>query len=289
MNNRFPQYQPMRSLIYAHCAKEEYRHKLLHWLYGTHVEDSISQFRPYCSQYAFYEALPVPPEGDRFGTFNMQMTEHYWQVNPLGSQNAVKALTEVFPPEVLVMQGILPELPPGAQIPFPDDNMEGDDARAVRIPGCKPFIYTFIPVWWEEDFKGKTRTLADGPNYRWQFMLKYPEGVAEEDGEKWFYDSLIPYFQKHELVNRILSSKVIREVNGCPFVRVVEIWFDGPEEWYKTVVEDAGMIPTPAWADRAVQDVFPYVEPFYEIAGMFLTDRATSDNYSQYHGYMTMR
>lgn len=28
-------------------------------------------------KYAFYNALPTPPEGERFGTRRMQMTEHY--------------------------------------------------------------------------------------------------------------------------------------------------------------------------------------------------------------------
>ena len=50
----------MRSIIYVDCAKEEYRIKLHYWLYHTHVPESISQFQPYVSKYAFYECLPVP-------------------------------------------------------------------------------------------------------------------------------------------------------------------------------------------------------------------------------------
>lgn len=30
-------YQPLRSLIYVDCVKEEYRHKLQHWLYYYHA------------------------------------------------------------------------------------------------------------------------------------------------------------------------------------------------------------------------------------------------------------
>ena len=77
------EYRPMRSVIYVDCVREEYRHRLQHWLYAVHVPDSISKFTPYCTKYAFYNALPTPPEGDRFGTRRMQMTEHYWMVNEM--------------------------------------------------------------------------------------------------------------------------------------------------------------------------------------------------------------
>ena len=78
------------------------------------MPDSISQFGPYVSKYAFYPALPTPPGGERFGTVRMQLTEHYWLANP-------------------------------------------ND-------------FAFVPVWWEEDFKGEGRTVEDGSDYRWQFM-----------------------------------------------------------------------------------------------------------------------
>ena len=39
-------YQPLRSLIYVDCVKEEYRHKLQHWLYYYHAPESIAKFEP---------------------------------------------------------------------------------------------------------------------------------------------------------------------------------------------------------------------------------------------------
>ena len=62
------EFRPMRSVIYVDVCREEYRHRLQHWLYGHHIQDSISNFGPYVTKYAFYNALPVPPEGERFGT-----------------------------------------------------------------------------------------------------------------------------------------------------------------------------------------------------------------------------
>ena len=92
----------MRSIIYVDCAKEEYRIKLHYWLYHTHVPESISQFQPYVSKYAFYECLPVPEGGENYGTIHKQLTEHYWQANPMDASMAVKVFTETFPTDVLI-------------------------------------------------------------------------------------------------------------------------------------------------------------------------------------------
>ncbi|EQI26068.1 hypothetical protein QOM_3667, partial [Clostridioides difficile Y155] len=70
--------------------------------------------------------------------------------------------------------------------------------------GCPPFIFAFVPINWEEDFRGKGRTVQDGPNYRWQFMIKYPDGISKEEGEKWFYDEVVPYFTNCCYVNRFV-------------------------------------------------------------------------------------
>ena len=37
----------MRSIIYVDVCREESRHRLQHWLYGYHIQDSISNFGPY--------------------------------------------------------------------------------------------------------------------------------------------------------------------------------------------------------------------------------------------------
>jgi hypothetical protein len=274
------EFQPMRSLIYVDVVKEQYRHRLQHWLYKVHVPDSISQFGPYVAKYAFYNALPVPPGGERFGACRMQLTEHYWNINPMTAHVRNHAFTEVFPMDVLKWQGNLPN-------DSSDLNMEGDDARATGgNNGMPPFVFAFVPVWWEEDFKGKGRTVAEGPNYRWQFAMRYPEGVSAEEGDRWFYEEFVPGFAEMPEVNRFLTSRVMQEVNGCPMQRVVEMWFDGPEEWHQAAVVKAEGIRKPEWA---TQDSFPYLKSRFEFMSIFLTDIATSDNYSQYHGYITMR
>ena len=274
------EYRPMRSLIFVDCVREEYRHRLQHWLYAIHVPDSISKFGQYCNKYAFYNALPTPPEGERFGTRRMQLTEHYWMLNEITPEMSVNTFTERMPVEVLRWQGMIPD----------DDvdlskvaNMDGDEHRKSGGGDMPPFVFAHMPINWQDDYKGKGRTIADGPNYRWLFVLNFPD---PEEGEKWFQEVFVPYFQNRPEVNRFVSSKVYPDVVGCKFQRAVEMWFDGPEEWYTAAVEGTKDMPKPEWSQ---QEQFPFLKSNYNIVGVFLTDMATSDNLTQYRGYIPMR
>lgn len=274
-------YQPLRSLIYVDCVKEQYRHKLQHLLYYHHVPESIAKFEPWVTKYTFYNALPTPPEGERFGTYRMQLTEHYWMINPFSKESLVNSLSEYFPPEALKWQGTIPDDDADGAV------MGGEEARSTGGDnGCPPFIFAFLPIFWELDLKGAGRTIVDGPNYRWMFLVSYPEGCTKEEGEKWMLEEVLPSFAKMPETNRILTSAVKKEINGCHFDRCVEMWFDGPEEWHRCAVEAAKAFKKPVWAQY---EQFPYVRPKYEFASLFLTDMAASDNLKQYRGYLPMR
>ncbi|MCR5666105.1 MAG: acetyl-CoA hydrolase [Eubacterium sp.] len=274
------QYQPLRSLIYVDCVKEEYRHKLQHWLYYYHVPESMAKFEPWVTKYAFYNALPMPPKGEQFGTYRMQLTEHYWMVNPMSEESLVNSLNEYFPLDAMKWQGTIP-----------DDDAEGfmADGEAARSSGggngCPPFIMAFLPIFWEEDLKGKGRTMQDGPNYRWQFLISYPDG-HKEDGDAWMREEVLPAFAKMPQVTRIMTSKVKKEINNCHMDRCVEMWFDGPADWYECAVNLAKDIARPDWA---VEEEFPYVKSRFQFASLFLADMPTSDNLRQYRGYLPMR
>ncbi len=274
-------YQPLRSLIYVDCVKEEYRHKLQHWLYYYHAPESIAKFEPWVTKYAYYNALPTPPEGERFGTYRMQLTEHYWMVNPMSQESLVNSLNEYFPMDAMIWQGTIPEN--AKEDGFMAD---GEAARSTGGDnGCPPFIFAFLPIFWEKDLKGAGRTMVDGPNYRWQFLVSYPED-HKEDGDAWMMNEVLPTFAAMPEVTRIMTSKVKKEINNCHMDRCVEMWFDGPEEWYHCAVENAAAFTKPEWAEY---DKFPYLRPQFQFASLFLTDIATSDNLKQYRGYLPMR
>lgn len=276
----------MRSLIYVGLAKEEYRPKLENWLYKHHVPESISKLQPYITKYAFYQAYPTPPEGKRFGAREMQLTEHYWLVNEHLPEMAHNIFNEYMPMDVLRWQGCIPDVDSATV----HENAEtGDAGRAAGGGEFPPFIFSFVPINWEEDFKGEGRTLEDGPNFRWQFLIQYPENCSKDEGERWFHEEIVPFFKNSVRVNRLVSSKVM--VNyGAPeaaFDRVVEVWFDGPEEWYDLCVNlSKTYLKKPEWAQ---QDEFPFLKPQHNIASVFLGDRCTSDNLRNFGGYITLR
>lgn len=273
-------YQPLRSLIFVDCVREQYRHKLQHWLYYYHIPESIAKFEPWVTKYAFYNALPTPPEGERFGTYRMQLTEHYWMVNPMSQESLVNSLNEYFPLDALKWQGTIP-----------DDDGQGRmaDGEAARSSGgdngCPPFIFAFLPIFWEQDLKGQGRTMVDGPNYRWLFLVSYPDGRKEE-GDRWMMEEILPAFAAMPETTRIMTSRVKKEINGNHMDRCVEIWFDGPEEWYQCAVVRAREFKKPDWAQC---DRFPYLRPQFQFASLFLSDIATCDNLKQYRGYLPMR
>ncbi len=278
-------FEPMRSLIYVHCAKEKFRHRLQHWQYFYHVPESIAQFGPYVSRYTYYWALPIPPDGERFGTRNYNIAEHYWLVNPMSPELKIKAIAEYFPPEALVWQGQLPDTTEALS----GTMFKGDEARSSGkegLDGTIPFVWVFVPMWWEEDIKGRERTLMDGCNYRWQFVIRYPDGVSREQGDQWLYDEMLPAFQNMKQVKRILTSRILQSVNMTPYQRVVEMWFDGPDEWHEAVTMESQKIKKPSWAST---DVFPFIKPQTEIVSMLLSDMPGDDHYSQYRGYIPMR
>lgn len=272
-------FDPMRSLLYVNCADEDYRHKLIHWLYKVHLPESISQFEPYVTKYAFYNALPVPNGAEIYGTCNLQMTEHYWNVNPVDPQLKIKAFAESVAPEILIGMGILPS---GADT----TKLNADDLRAQfsRNAGT-PFTQVYVPVWWENDFKGSERSLEHGPNFRWQFLVAHPAD-HEDQADTWWMHTVLPEFASLDETTRILTSRVRREVNSSAFHRLIEIWFDSPSQWRNAVANAAKNIGRPVWAKT---ELFPFLTPISEILGIFVGDFPTSNNLAQYRGYLSMR
>jgi len=114
-------------------------------------------------------------------------------------------------------------------------------------------------------------------------MVYYPEGVTLEEGDKWLKEEFLPAYTEQDEVIRCLSSKIIKEINGCDFDRVVEMWFPCQSAW---VASTEKAVKKPSWAETTD---FPYLKKSYGISGIFLSDIARADNMTGYHGYITMR
>ena len=272
------QVEPMRSVIMVAVRDDSDLPAAYRWLYKYHVPESISQFEPYVTKYSTYRALPLPKGAEEFGTYNWIMTEHYWLINPFSTSKSANsdgiAFAETYSKEYLEItrQPTQGDLRPA--------NWLGSQA------GYHPTVFAFLPMFWEDDIKGKTRTPEDGPNYRWMIAFRYPEGVSQEEGDKWFRDSFATELAKLPEVNRIISSRVLNTPRVSPFQRVVEIWFDNSKQWEKAISEVKGKLQKPSWAKY---DKFPYMEPYKDFVGEFLLDKPESDHLTQYRGYNTTR
>ncbi|CAM3534543.1 hypothetical protein VA7868_03871 [Vibrio aerogenes CECT 7868] len=277
-SHHYEPFQPMRSFILVSVRDDSDLPAAYRWLYKYHVPDSISQFAPYVTKYSTYRALPVPPKGEDYGTYNWIMTEHYWLINPFNTSNSAApnglAFKETFDPEYMRITR------------QPTDG----DLRPTHWVGSRegyhPTVFAFAPLFWEEDYKGSDRTIEDGPNYRWLIVFKYPKGVSVEQGDKWFKQVLVPALAKRPEVNRILSSHVLAQPHTSPFQRVAEIWFDNSKQWEKAMAAVRKEVAKPDWA---VYDQFPYIEPYKNFVGEFLLDRPESDHLQQYKGYISTR
>ncbi|MCA8869230.1 MAG: hypothetical protein KDA67_11315 [Rhodobacteraceae bacterium] len=272
-----PKWQPMRSVIMVCVRDDSDLPAAYRWLYKHHVADSISQFAPYVTKYASYRALPIPPGGEDFGTYNFIMTEHYWLIDPFNNSSTGApvglAFSEHFTDEYLEItrqptgQGLRPTKWMGSR------------------EGFHPTVFTFLPMFWEDDFKGK-RSIEDGANYRWQISFAYPDGISCDEGDKWFREHFVPAICDRPEVTRFISSRVLNDPRKSPFHRFAEIWFENSRDWEVAIKAISGKVAPPPWAGY---DRFPFFEPYKDFVGIFLLDRPESDHLQQFRGYVTTR
>ena len=273
-----PQWRPMRSIIMVCVRDDSDLPAAYRWLYKHHVADSISQFAPYVTKYASYRALPIPPSGEDFGTYNFIMTEHYWLIDPFNGDKTGTpvglALKEYFYDDYLVITR----------------NVPGAGLRQSKWMGTRdgyhPTAFTFLPIFWEDDFKGRERNVEDGPNYRWLITFAYPDTISREEGDEWFRKEFVPAVAALPEVNRFISSRVLDEPRKSPFHRFCEIWFDNSKQWEKAVAKLRTTVRKPSWATYGE---FPFMEPYKDFVGVFLLDKPESDHLEQFRGYVTTR
>jgi Chalcone isomerase N-terminal domain len=274
---RIPEWRPMRSAIIVSVRDDSDLPVAYRWLYKHHIADAISQFAPYVTKYCTYRALPLPSGAEDFGSYNFIMTEHYWLINPFETMGTATprglAFTEFFTQSYMeatrqpVGHGLRPSHWMGTR------------------EGYHPTVFAFLPMFWEDDFKG-TRTVEDGPNFRWLTSFAYPQGVSCAEGDEWYKTQFAPAVCALPQVTRFFSSRVLDHPRVSPFHRFSEIWFENSREWEAAMVDLKDSVPKPPWA---TYEMFPYFEPYKDFVGVFLLDRPESDHLQQYRGYVTTR
>jgi hypothetical protein len=102
--------------------------------------------------------------------------------------------------------------------------------------------------------------LADTTFLRWVTVIKYPEGVSVEEGEKWFLEVYAKEASKQPGLLNFFSHKCISGVKRLDpgekeWVRVVEYWYDDFDAWENAVIKAPPGYTKPSWGGE-----YPFVE-----------------------------
>ncbi len=116
-------------------------------------------------------------------------------------------------------------------------------------------------------------------------MLKYPDGVPVEEGEKWFLEVHSKEVAQQPGIIRYFSYRTMAPPGrpASPWVRVVEQWYEDFEGWQKSVINSPPKYTRPPWAKY---DKYPFLEPFVDLVSTFILEKPTNDWLRDYNGYV---
>ena len=246
------------------------------WLFKEHAIDTVSVNGSILSGYATYRALPIPRGGEMYGAYNWRMTEHHWLTDPFSMDNELShgtGYTEIWPKNYNRMIG----------------NPENSEKRADWSPQANPnahspaFVFTNRRI--DDEIKGGgNTTVNDGSFFRFVIAMKYPDGVSQEEGEKWFYESFIPAMKKQKDLLRGFSYKGI-EPHVTPFTRIVELWYRDSNSWIRNWVDGKPDIKAPSWSTKGQNAM--YLTPYKDMVCIFLEESPERDFLKQGTAYYT--
>lgn len=144
---------------------------------------------------------------------------------------------------------------PAFQSPLPwerrDPSIEKANNPVVIVPAIatENFHSTLGPLELEE-----TTFL------RWVTVIKYPDNVSVEEGEKWFLEVYAKEAAKQPGLLNFFSHKCISGVKRLDkgekeWVRVCEYWYEDFDAWKKAVIESPPDYTPPSWGGE-----YPFVE-----------------------------
>ncbi len=232
------------------------------WYYRDHAPEIVRRYGPWLARFECY--LPVQPPANvrAYGFHNWRMTEGWWRELPeAGTENDL-CFT---PPKVWA------RVAPVFVRPQPTEHFVACD----WLPLEKACI-------------------------RWLLLLRYPDGVSQDEGEEWFLQVHAPELAAQPGLVRFVSYKAIHEVGHVPgrwrldtepptgnvqprWDRVLELWFETFDDWQRFVDAAADSCSRPEWA---TEPGYPFVRPYEELASTFLLERPNDDFLRDLRGYV---
>ena len=142
-----------KTLIIHHINNIDHIPAMERWFVHHHCPEVMAQ-EPWLTRYVMYRVMPPARGMEELGFFNYRVHENLGL--DVEGRRSLKGLL-----------GMTPE---------PCEN-----AMTVAIAN--------VPAEPTEDFFGQAMSHADGAFIRFVYLLSYPKGVPEEEGEEWFLRS----------------------------------------------------------------------------------------------------
>ncbi len=232
------------------------------WYWRDHAPEINRRFGPWIARHESFLPVDAPPAARAYGFFNWRVTEGWWRALPL----------------------------PGAR-----GNL------AFTVPPVWPRVATaFFPAQPSDDICGGGLQPGARPVLRWYCLSRYPEGVSELEGERWFLDVHARQLAASTAAYRIFSTRAHKEPVALPgewppghsppresvlhhWDRLTELWFDSFDAWQGWIEQPAAAFTPPPWANS---QRYPFVKLGSEFASSFLLERPSDEFSRDARGYL---
>jgi hypothetical protein len=225
--------------------------------FTTHSQEIVRIMGPWLRRYWSFRLFDVPAEADRFNVRRGRMTEAYttWEEFQEARLDRIGDFTKH---------------------PTPEGWGLGKKPGRTGVA-----MVAAVPT---EDFfnrGGREPTLGgvnmDAPRFcRWIMVIKYPEGVSYDEGEKWYVEEHGPELaEKLPGLVHFVSHGLPEELKAVPrvgaaanySVRVSELWFASYDAWAEALLDPDLELTPPPWAPEAtgLEDFYPMITGFVGI------------------------
>ena len=226
-----------------------------------HGPELARRYGPWLARLESFMPVPAPADAREYGFYNWRVTDGWWRE--------------------------LPERGPKGTFAF------------TMMPAPHKVAYCFIPAQPTEDFKGYEFQPHEKNVLRWFIIMKYPEGVSQEEGEDWFLNIHAKEVMDQSGLYRFFSYRAIKDptplpgtwppgprsthvIGGGNWDRVCELWYENFNDWRKSVIESPPDYTNPQWSNYKK---YPFMEPSVDFISTFLLERPANDFLRDARGY----
>jgi hypothetical protein len=208
------------------------------WYFRYHAPEFIRWYGPWLRRYETFNAFDPPAEAmQRYGARPGKYTEMWW-----GSVNNYRDSRS------------------GSTRPYTPGTWKLSTEVILTA-------MTMIPAYPTDIHTGEEVNL-DMPVVRWMRVFRYPEGVSQEEGDKWYLSVYAEEAKKLPGLIWYVSYKTVdfrTPRPSGPYVkwhRVDEMWFPDMATWKKAALEGSVKFTAPSWAKDKQE---PFVEMYSDL------------------------